>query len=462
MNSESSSIAGKIPMQTISGWGRTQRVRSKVINVTSTLDSDHISPVLANSDGDHVISRGLGRSYGDAAQIAGGTVIILNDDINGSAIGADGALRVSGGTSLDAIMKKYVPQGYFVPVTPGTRYVTVGGAIAADIHGKNHHVSGSFANHLHNLKLIAPQDSFDLSPTENPEIFWATVGGMGLTGVIANATVRMLPIETSYISMETRRAKDLDELLAIMAGSDDDFRYSVAWIDCLSKGAAMGRGVLTRGDHTSLDALPKNKRTDPLKFKPNSRLVAPDWFPPHLLNPLSVRAFNEVWFRKAPRLRQGEVVPLSTFFHPLDGVQGWNKIYGRYGFLQYQFVIPDGEEETLRKIMGKISNANVASFLAVLKRFGESNSGLLSFPKRGWTLALDIPIGSSTLSSLLDELDKDVLEANGRLYLAKESRASRETIRAMYPRLKEFAEIKARLDPKGIIVSDLSRRLCLT
>ncbi len=389
-------------------------------------------------------------------------MIVQPDDIDSSTIDENGVLKVSGGTSLDAIMKKYVPNGYFVPVTPGTRFVTIGGAIAADIHGKNHHISGSFVDHVNTMQLAAPSGNFNLSATENADIFWATAGGMGLTGVITMASLNMLPIETAYINMETRRAKDFDELLSVMAGSDADFRYSVAWIDCIAKGASMGRGVLTRGDHASLDQLGPKQKIDPLKYRPNSRLVAPPWFPPHILNSMSVRAFNEAWFLKAPQLRQDQIVPLTSYFHPLDGIQGWNRMYGRNGFLQYQFLVPDGEEEALRKILEKISKAKVASFLAVLKRFGKANSGLLSFPAPGWTLALDIPVGASSLSDLLDELDKDVLEANGKLYLAKESRASCDTIKQMYPKLKEFSRIKEITDPNGIIVSDLSRRLCLT
>lgn len=446
----------------LSGWGRTQKVCSNVFEIQSSPNSDGVTPILSDINTRLVIPRGLGRSYGDAAQVAGGTVIIQKDDIANSDLDEKFNLTVSGGTSLDAIMKKYIPLGYFVPVSPGTRYVTVGGAIAADIHGKNHHLDGSFADHVHSMKLIAPTGTYELTPSTHPEIFWATAGGMGLTGIITEATIDMIPIETSYIKMETRRTQDLDELLTVMLDSDSDFRYSVAWIDCLAKGSSMGRSVLTRGDHATLDMLSGKERANPRKYNPSTRLVAPPWFPPNILNPLSVRAFNEIWFRKAPKLRENQIVPLSSFFHPLDGVRGWNRVYGHNGFLQYQFVVPDGQEESLRTILEKISKAGVASFLAVLKRFGPESKGILSFPKPGWTLALDIPIGSPTLSALLDELDTDVLQANGRLYLAKESRASSETIRAMYPRLDEFAQIKASLDPEFRIVSDLSRRLRLT
>ena len=259
--------------------------------------------------------------------------------------------------------------------------------------------------------------------------------------------------------VETRRVDDMDSLMSTMVGSDHKFRYSVAWIDCLARGHAMGRSVLTRGDHAKVGDLRGTMAEDPLNYQAKPIASAPPWLPGGLLNNASVRIFNEMWFRKAPRLREGEIQKIPTFFHPLDGVGGWNRIYGPRGFLQYQFVVPDGEEEAMRRILEQIAAAQVPSFLAVLKRFGASNPGLLSFPRPGWTLALDIPVGSPRLFTLLESLDQKVLEASGRLYLAKDSRAKAETIAAMYPRLGELAAIKAKLDPDGLIKSDLSRRL---
>ncbi len=439
----------------ITGWGRTQPVAAKIISYDPT--SDGTSPFLQGP----AIARGLGRSYGDAAQLGGGVAITLPDAINSASIDESGHLSVGAGTSIDSILARYVPQGFFVPVTPGTRYVTIGGAIAADVHGKNHHVDGTFAANVENFELLAPAGAYHVNPLESPEIFWATAGGMGLTGLITSATIKMLPIETSYMSVETRRIGDLDELLATMIGSDQNFRYSVAWIDCLAKGGRMGRSVLTRGEHATLGSLDARRARDPLAYKPRVRLSAPRWVPNGVLNLASVAAFNEMWFRKAPRHRQDELISLSGFFHPLDGVRDWNRIYGSTGFLQYQFVLPDGKEEQLRRILERISAAKVASFLAVLKRFGAANPGILSFPRPGWTLALDIPIGASHLGLLLDELDQEVLSAGGRIYLAKDSRCDAETIAAMYPRLGELAKIKEGLDPQGIIKSDLSRRLRL-
>ena len=439
----------------VTGWGRTQPVAADLFEIPET---EGWQETIFDGQSS-VIARGLGRSYGDAAQVGGGRIAILPNTINASQISQTTTLEVGAGTSIESILSRYVTTGLFIPVTPGTRYVTVGGAFAADIHGKNHHIDGSFANHVESFDLVTPTKTLKVTKEGNPEIFWATAGGMGLTGIITNVKLKMIKVESAYMSVETRRISDLDELMATMAGSDSDFKYSVAWIDCLAKGASMGRGVLSRAQHATTDQLDRRKAEDPLHYNSKVVLGAPRWIPSRALNFASVSAFNELWYRKAPRLRENELIGLSTFFHPLDGVRSWNRIYGKAGFLQYQFVVPDGKAESLRKILERISAAKVASFLAVLKRFGPSNEGILSFPSPGWTLALDIPVGSGHLSALLDELDEEVLAASGRIYLAKDSRTHPETIARMYPRLGELKAIKERLDPKGILKSDLSRRL---
>ncbi len=436
----------------LTGWGRTQPVVANLVELNGT----PASPEIFVRPG--TIARGLGRAYGDAAQIGGGRVVTQPDDVSSSTL-QGGVLSAGGGVSLDSILSSYVPRGWFVPVTPGTRYVSVGGAIAADIHGKNHHLEGTFTNHVESFDLLTPAGEKRVSRDGDPDLFWATAGGMGLTGVITRASFKMIPVESAYMKVETRRLENLDELMATMVGSDHKFRYSVAWIDCLARGRSMGRSVLTRGDHARLADLGGTLAGDPLHYQARPVASAPPWLPGGLLNTASVRLFNEMWFRKAPRLREGEIQKIPTFFHPLDGVAGWNRIYGPRGFLQYQFVLPDGEEEALRRILEQIASAQVPSFLAVLKRFGDANPGLLSFPRPGWTLALDIPVGSPRLFGLLERLDRQVLEASGRLYLAKDSRAKAETIAAMYPRLGELAAIKAKVDPEGLIKSDLSRRL---
>jgi decaprenylphospho-beta-D-ribofuranose 2-oxidase len=444
--------------QLLSGWGNTAPSLATVVQPRS---AQEVSDALEAARGP-MIARGLGRSYGDAAQCAGGTVLSNRSLWELSSIDPDsGLVEVGAGVSLDELLNVAIPAGWFVPVTPGTRQVTVGGAIAADIHGKNHHVDGSFMSHVKALSLATPTGAHQLSPEGDPELFWATAGAMGLTGVVTKATIKMIPIATSYVSVDTERFEDLDAIMAAMLSGDDDYRYSVAWVDCMTAGAHMGRGVLTRGDHAPMDALDQRQSAQPLSPPSGSLLKIPFTPPSGLLNRLSIKAFNEAWFRKAPKHLDGEIQSLASFFHPLDGVALWNRLHGHRGFLQYQFVVDDAHGEVVREAIEVLSAASVPSFLAVLKRFGAQDPGPLSFPMKGWTLALDVPIGPPQLPWVLDALDTLVGEAGGRLYLAKDSRLSPELVRTMYPRLGELEAVRAKVDPKGRLTSDLSRRLGL-
>jgi decaprenylphospho-beta-D-ribofuranose 2-oxidase len=391
-------------------------------------------------------------------------VLRLHDQVLDAAIDeAAGTVTVPAGVSLDDLLRAAVPRGFFVPVSPGTRFVTVGGAIASDIHGKNHHVEGSFGNHVQRLSLLLADGSVvELGPDRRPELFWATVGGMGLTGVILDATVRLLRIQTSRCSVDTTRTPDLDTLLTLMDEGDRYHRYSVAWIDLMARGSRLGRSILTRGDHATTDQLAPRDAVDPLAYDPHQLVAVPPLVPPAgLLNHTTVAAFNELWYRKAPRRRVGQIVSISSYFHILDAIGSWNRLYGRPGFLQYQFVVPFGQEAALRTVVERLAGSGTASFLAVLKRFGAANPGPLSFPIPGWTLALDLPAGSRGLAGLLHGLDQVVLDAGGRHYLAKDSHTTPAAIRRGYPRLAEWQAVRAAVDPAGVWASDQSRRLRL-
>lgn len=444
----------------LSGWGLTAPSRAEL---THTFP-DEVAVAVDTSGARGVIMRGLGRSYGDPAQNAGGRVLTLNSSLLEITVDPGAAtVRAGGGVSLHDLLEIIVPQGFFVPVTPGTRFVTVGGAIASDIHGKNHHLEGSFGNHVEELELLLADGSIrHIGPRSEPELFWATVGGMGLTGVILSARFRLLRVHSSQCVVSTRRCEDLDSLMATMTESDDDYRYSVAWTDLLATGRHLGRSVLWRGDHALVEDLEVKDRDDPLHYEPQHMITVPPLVPARgFVNPVTSRLFCEFWFRRAPQQRDGEIKSIPSFFHPLDSIGGWNRLYGRQGFLQYQFVVPFGESDTLKRIVERIARAKVASPLVVLKRFGAANEGYLSFPMPGWTLTVDIPAGTNGLAELLHVLDEMVLNAGGRHYLAKDSHMTATALRRGYPHLARWQTIQRQMDPRGQWQSDLSRRLNL-
>ncbi|WP_298454559.1 FAD-binding oxidoreductase [uncultured Cellulomonas sp.] len=447
------------PRKTLTGWGGTAPTAADVVRPG---DADGVAAALARRDPRGVVVRGLGRSYGDAAQNAGGTVLDLTGLRRVLAVDVERAtVTAEAGVSLDHLMRTLLPLGLFVPVTPGTRQVTVGGAIAADVHGKDHHVRGSFSRHVAGMDLMLADGSVrHLTPDGSPDLFWATVGGMGLTGVILRAQLRMLPVQTSSVVVDTERVPDLDAVMDRMTTDDERYTYSVAWVDCLARGGALGRSVLTRGWPARLDQLPPGARGRALAFAPRRAPTVPVTSPVPLVNRSAVRVLNEAWYRRAPRERRRDVQGIAEFFHPLDVVESWPRVYGPRGFVQYQLVVPFSAPDAVRRCLQTLHRHDVVVSLAVLKRFGPGTPAPLSFPAPGWTLALDLPVVPD-LAGVLDRLDALVLDAGGRVYLAKDARFPASDLHRMYPDIDRWRQVRRSVDPDGVLSSDLSRRLGL-
>ncbi|ACU54656.1 FAD linked oxidase domain protein [Acidimicrobium ferrooxidans DSM 10331] len=440
----------------LEGWGRTPRSAAWLREATD----DAVVDALCSQGPRPVLARGLGRSYGDAALAAGG--IVLDMTSRQPVVTLDqhrGVAVVDAGTSLAHLAASVLPHGWFLPVTPGTKHVTVGGAIAADVHGKNHHRDGSFGGYVERLWLATPEGIVELAPPD--ERFWATVGGMGLTGVILRAAVRLIPVESRFVLDREVATSSLDETIEVLA-DDSSVRYSVAWLDATATGARLGRGLVSFADHAPADALPASLAHDPLRLPRERTLPAPpDRIPSGLLSVPTIRAFNELWYQRGRRRPETALVDLRSYFYPLDAVNGWNRLYGPRGFVQYQVVVPNDAVSVIRRILTDLVEHGHPSFLSVLKRFGPAGNGWLSFPTAGWTLALDLPARRSDLETLLVRLDALVLEAGGRVYLAKDGRLRPESARAMYTRIDDFQALRARLGVRGVISSDLARRLHL-
>jgi len=439
----------------ISGWGNVPRQVAQVFRPEKWSEN---RATVASTQPAQLIARGLGRSYGDAA-MGDGVVLQTRLDRFISFEPQTGILECEAGTPLADVLDVFVPRGFFPPATPGTKYVTLGGAIAADVHGKNHHRDGSIAEFVESFELlIADGQTLHCSREQNTEAFWATLGGMGLTGVILSCRLRLRSVDSAYIAVDYQRAANLDEALALFAHDDEKFQYSVAWIDCVASGAAMGRSVLMRGNHATVAQLPTKLQQQPLLISPKRKKSVPFNFPSFTLSPLTVRLFNNRYYKRS-RIGQ-HIIDYDSFFYPLDSVRQWNRIYGKRGFFQYQAVFPaGGARACLMELLGKLSASGRASFLAVLKTMGKSSGGMLSFPMPGQTLALDIPNSGAQTIEFLRELDQIVLRFGGRVYLAKDAAMKPETFRAMYPRLSEFEQARAKLDPNRRFESALSRRL---
>ncbi|HEV2264644.1 MAG TPA: FAD-binding oxidoreductase [Stellaceae bacterium] len=438
----------------LTGWGRYPRADCRVIAARSP--ADVLAVVAAEPT---LIARGNGRAYGDAALNPAATLDLRRDDRFMAFDAASGVLTVEAGVLLADILDCLMPHGWFPPVTPGTKFVTLGGMLAADVHGKNHHKAGTIGDHVESLDLaLADGRVVRCSRDENASLFAATLGGMGLTGIILSARLKLQRIETAYVRQETLRARDLDQIMDLFEASRD-WTYTVAWIDCLARGRDLGRALLYRGEHARSGELPARRRAAPLAVPVRRTRRMPVDFPAIMLNRWSVTAFNRLFYR-ASRLGTA-IVDYDRFFYPLDTIHEWNRMYGG-GFVQYQCVLPKvASRAGLSALLGRIAAAGAGSFLSVLKLLGPGR-GMLSFPMEGYTLALDFPADPANLA-LLTELDAIVAAHGGRVYLAKDARIAAADFRRAYAGagLDEFAAVRNAVDPARKFASLQSRRLGL-
>jgi decaprenylphospho-beta-D-ribofuranose 2-oxidase len=419
--------------------------------------------------GKGVIARGAGRNYGDAAQNEGGDVLDMTGlDRIVSIDGERGVVTAQAGATVARLMARLALHGLTLPVVPGTRHVTLAGAIASDIHGKNHHRDGGLARHVLSISICTPAGGLTvLTPQSDPDLFYATLGGMGLTGVVVEATIAAQRLPSPWVAADIDRTEGLSQTLELMAG-EERHRYSVAWLDLLAEGPRMGRAVISQADPLPAGAPGPRRRgreasasAYPGALLRRPVLDVPRGMPGAFLRPAAVRAFNALYWRSSPRRERGRPLALAPYFFPLDVLGAWNRLYGPTGLIQYQFVIPSGQEAELERCFELIRRRRLPVYLAVFKRFGPAFGGPLSFPIEGWTLAADLPAAAPGLGPALDELDELVAGAGGRVYLTKDVRLRRDVLPAMYPQLDRFRAARARVDPDGVLRSDLARRLDL-
>lgn len=419
-------------------WGRYYKIRQRSMR----LSWRHETIPLPPGGGDSILPYGNGRSYGDSCLNDDGWILDCRGMDRFIAFDSEqGVLRCEAGVLLSEILALIVPSGWFLPVTPGTQFITIGGAIANDVHGKNHHRSGTFGRHVLRFELLrSDKTRLECSPKQNLDLYRATIGGLGLTGVVTWAEIQLKPIESSFIDQEVIRFHCLEEFFDLSAESDQHFEHTVAWIDCLSRGPSLGRGLFMRGNHANRDT----RR----HFRHKSLQITFPVDPPFsLINNLTLHAFNTLYYHKQRSNRSTTIVPYEPFFYPLDAILDWNRAYGSKGFLQYQCVIPpDHARDSMREILDRIAASGTGSFLAILKVFGDSVSpGLLSFPRPGITLALDFPNRGQKTLDLFKALDQITLDSGGAIYPAKNGSVSAACFRAAFPQWEAF---RAYIDPR--------------
>jgi decaprenylphospho-beta-D-ribofuranose 2-oxidase len=462
------------PVRSLSGWGRVAWSSARVLQAR---DGAQLEALLS---GDRalpggIIARGAGRSYGDPAQNGGGAVL----DMRGLRWIAEldcerRTVRAGAGTTLAELLALLVPRGLMLPVTPGTQLITVGGAIAADVHGKNHPRDGSFGAQVRSFVLCLPGGrTVSVSRSSEPELFAATLGGMGLTGVLLEATLALESLPSPLLRADIDRVGDIDAALGLLAEDGEGggaHRFGIAWLDLLGGrhsgpgGGRWGRGVVVRSDYARAGEYGAMRGgSGPMRasgaLRTSPAISVPRGFPGGAVRPATVRAFNELRWRRSPRAAREQPMRINPHFFPLDALGEWSRLYGRSGLVQYQFAVPHGAERTLVRVAEDLGRARLPMYLVVLKRLGAGSGGLLSFPRPGFTLAIDIPAGAPGLRPALARADELVAAAGGCVYLAKDSLLHPEALAAMYPELERFRALRARIDPEGLLASDLGRRL---
>lgn len=439
----------------IAGWGRAPLVETRL---QAPRNFDALRDLLGA--GSSVIARGNGRAYGDSAVNPYLTIETRRLNRMCAFDAQSGQLVAEAGVQLGEIIAAFLPRGWFPLVTPGTKFVTLGGAIAADAHGKNHHKDGSFRSCVDWIEVMDAEGKITrCGRDDNPVLFDHTLGGMGLTGIILRAAIRLRPVQSAWIRQETRVAPNLQAAMDVFEASHD-VTYSVAWIDCLAQGRDLGRSLIMLGEHAGVEDLPAQHQNAPFDVPQKPKRRVPFDFPSWALNRYTVRAFNALYYRAGAGKSGAQLVDWDSYFYPLDAILEWNRIYGRRGFAQFQCVIPlTSAKAGLSELLRAISSAGQGSFLAVLKRFGAQDSAF-SFPTEGYTLALDFPINSRALD-LMSQLDQITLAHGGRFYLAKDSRMSKDTLTASDPRATAFREMRKQNDWRGAFASAQSERLGL-
>jgi decaprenylphospho-beta-D-ribofuranose 2-oxidase len=431
------------------GWGRTSSSESACFPIQKFSEFRYSDSVKSG------LGVGLGRSYGDSSINSQG-IHITSEYLTEISIDVSTKIVECGsGVTIGDLERVALQNGLFPPTVPGTEFVTIGGAVASNIHGKGHHKFGSFAEGLLEVKLLKSNGTICLLNPSHSE-FWATVGGMGLTGFILSAKFKLISVETSYINVREKKAKSLTELINTLDDFSDRYTYSVAWIDL--SGKFKGRGIVSGGNHALISEIPKKYLNNCLRQQWPKKLRIPDIFPAFFINSFTVKIFNNLWYLK---MKSRPIVHSRKFLHPLDSIKNWNRIYGKSGFIEYQFQIPSEKVILLYEVLNELKLVNGYSFLGVVKKFGNSNNNYLSFASSGYTFSVDLPAPSPAIIKTLAKLDRRIIDAGGRVYLTKDSRLQRGDFNEMYPQLNEWKVIKENMDPNNFWQSDQGRRLGL-